>query len=408
MSMTITTKQTGGLIWITGYSGAGKTTVARLVNEKLKAQNKPVIFLDGDELRSIFGEKFGHSLEDRRGLAFVYSRLCKKISDSGTTVVISAVAMFEAVRIENRNANPIYLEVYLDVPFEVRAERDPKGLYRAAKQKSAEIVGISSVLEEPVNPDLIINNHGAISPDKAADLIISSFTQLNSNQTNNNQTLTLATENNAAFNRTEYWNAYYQKRSAPIKPSSFAIFCLENFLEEPCHIYEFGCGNGRDSFYLAKHHQVTAVDESIVVIKANTIRALEEGVTSLKFLPGEFGKHIIFEPTLVDAVYSRFVMHAMNEEAEDQALLKAFSVLKNRGKLLLEFRTNKDPLMQQGEIMSESERLTDHYRRFIDLNTFCEKLLKTGFTIDYQIEKQGLATHGNDDPVVARIIATKP
>jgi hypothetical protein len=101
-------------------------------------------------------------------------------------------------------------------------------------------------------------------------------------------------------------------------------------------------------------------------------------------------------------------MHAMNEEAEDKALLKAFSVLKNRGKLLLEFRTNKDPLMQHGQIVSESERLTDHYRRFIDLDKFCEKLLKIGFTIDYKIEKQGLATHGNDDPVVARIIAIKP
>lgn len=407
--MTITTKQTGGLIWITGYSGAGKTTVARLVNEKLKAQNKPVVFLDGDELRSIFGEKYGHSLEDRRGLAYVYSRLCKKISDSGTTVVISAVAMFEAVRAENRSANPLYLEVYLDVPFEVRAERDPKGLYRAAKEKASEIVGVSSLLEEPENPDLTINNYGDISPEKAASLIVNSFTELqNSSKVSLNNVTVVVPQQSAVFDRTQYWNAYYQKRSAPIKPSSFAIFCLENFLDEPCHIYEFGCGNGRDSFYFAKHHRVTAIDESIVVIKANTTRAIEEGVSSLNFLPGEFGNHIIFEPTFVDAVYSRFVMHAMNEEAEDKALLKAFSVLKNKGKLLLEFRTNKDPLMQHGQIVSESERLTDHYRRFIDLDKFCEKVLKIGFTIDYKIEKQGLATHGNDDPVVARVIAIKP
>jgi len=398
--------KTGGLIWITGYSGAGKTTVARLVNEKLKAQNKPVVFLDGDELRSIFGEKFGHSLEDRRGLAFVYSRLCKKISDSGTTVVISAVAMFEAVRIENRNANPLYLEVFLDVPFEVRAERDPKGLYRAAKEKSAEIVGVSSALEEPANPDLTINNYGEIIPDKAADLIVNSFNALRDNQLNA-KNLTLKQAQNPVFDRTQYWNAYYQKRSAPIKPSSFAIFCLENFFDQPCHIYEFGCGNGRDSFYFAKHHQVTAVDESDVVINANNVRAKEEGINTLNFIAGAFGFDVKGEPAVVDAVYSRFVMHAMQEDTETKALNKAFEILKPNGKLLLEFRTNKDPLMQQGLKVGESERVTDHYRRFIDFEQFCDKLIDIGFVIDYKIEKQGLATYGNDDPVVGRVIATK-
>lgn len=406
--MTKTIQPTGGLIWITGYSGAGKTTVARLVNEKLKAQNRPIVFLDGDELRSIFGEKFGHSLEDRRGLAFVYSRLCKKISDSGTTVVISAVAMFEAVRAENRSANPLYLEVYLDVPFEVRAERDPKGLYRAAKEKSAEIVGVSSVLEEPENPDLTVNNYGDISPEKAANLIISSFNELQANHNAKAEKVSSLIQNEAVFDRTQYWNNYYQKRNAPIKPSSFAIFCLENFLDQPCHILEFGCGNGRDSFYFAKKHQVTAIDESTVVIQANTIRSDEEGVHSLKFLAGQFGTTINLEPALVDAVYSRFVMHAMNDDAENAALTKAYSILKRKGRLLLEFRTNKDPLMQKGEKVSDSERITDHYRRFIDFERFCEQLLKIGFSINYKIEKQGLATHGDDDPVVARVVATKP
>lgn len=407
--MAINNTNTGGLIWITGYSGAGKTTVARLVNEKLKGKNQPVVFLDGDELRSIFGEKFGHSLEDRRGLAFVYSRLCKKISDSGTTVVISAVAMFEAVRAENRSANPLYLEVYLDVPFEVRAERDPKGLYRAAKEKSSEIVGVSSLLEEPENPDLTINNYGDISPEKAASLIVNSFAELQNNQKASvKDSASAEPQQTAVFERTQYWNAYYQKRSAPIKPSSFAIFCLENFLDTPCHILEFGCGNGRDSFYFAKQHQVTAIDESSVVIEANTTRAGEEGITTVNFISGAFGTNVRGEPNVVDAVYSRFVMHAMHEEAENKALDKAFSLLKTKGKLLLEFRTNKDPLMQQGSKVSESERVTDHYRRFIDFEKFCEKLSSIGFSIDYKIEKQGLATHGNDDPVVARVIATKP
>lgn len=406
--MAINNKNTGGLIWITGYSGAGKTTVARLVHEHLKQANQPVVFLDGDELRSIFGEKFGHSLEDRRGLAFVYSRLCKKISDSGVTVVISAVAMFEAVRAENRQANPKYLEVYLDVPLEVRAERDPKGLYKAAREKATDIVGVSSLLEEPVNPDLSINNYGDITPNKAAQLIVNSFNALltKPTQQQNNDDVKLI-QAVGDFSRADYWNSYYQKRSAPIKPSSFAIFCQENFFETPQHILEFGCGNGRDSFFLAKYHQVTAIDESSVVIEANTVRAQEEGINSLTFLCGMFGQTIEQQPTMVDAVYSRFVMHAMTEQDENQALNQALKILKPNGKLLLEFRTNKDPLMLEGSQVSESERVTDHYRRFIDFAQFNQKLNQLGFAISYQIERQGLASYGNDDPVVGRIVAVK-
>jgi adenylylsulfate kinase-like enzyme len=107
----------GGLIWITGYSGAGKTTVARLVNEKLKEKNMPVVLLDGDEIRSILGERYGHELDERRQLGYVYGRLCKKISDCDITVVIATVAMFEAVRLENRASNIRYSWFLSGFPF---------------------------------------------------------------------------------------------------------------------------------------------------------------------------------------------------------------------------------------------------------------------------------------------------
>jgi hypothetical protein len=63
--------------------------------------------------------------------------------------------------------------------------------------------------------------------------------------------------------------------------------------------------------------------------------------------------------------------------------------------------------MKKGEHISDTERKTDHYRRFVDFSTFCDKVTTLGFSLDYTIEKRGLARFGNDDPVVGRIVAVK-
>lgn len=397
-----------GLIWITGYSGSGKTTVARIVSEKLKDIGIPVVLLDGDDLRSIFGERFGHALDERRQLAYIYSRLCKHIADSGVTVVIATIAMFETVREENRASNGKYFEVYLDVPLSVRAERDPKGLYKAAVAKPSSMIGFSADLQEPVNPDLIIANYGEILAEAAASLIVAKYSKLGLTQDCSHEA---NFENNSLDNiditRVKYWDSYYKKRQAPINPSSFALFCNENYLDKNSHVLEFGCGNGRDSFYFSKTHRVTAIDESRVVVEASRTRATQEGILSLDFLHGEFGRKISGLPNEIDAVYGRFVIHAMPEDAETRVLLEAWRLLKNGGKLFLEFRTIDDPLMAKGTQLSGTERITDHYRRFIDFKEFCTKLSLLGFNLEFAIEKQGLATHGSDDPVVGRIVASK-
>ena len=397
-----------GLIWITGYSGAGKTTVAQLVNDKLQAMNVPVVLLDGDEIRSILGERYGHELGDRRQLAYVYGRLCKKIVDCGLTVVIATVAMFESVRQENRASNSRYMEVYLDVPLEVRQERDPKGLYKAASAKGLHATSVTIGFEEPLNPDLVIKNYGEQSSAEAASLIVSKYSAMR--QATNDCKKTDAERDKAGdltISRIQYWNSYYQKRKAPISPSSFALFCKENFLDKHSHILEFGCGNGRDAFFFAKFHRVSAIDESSVVVETNRSRAIQEGILSIDFFQGQFGYQIMGLPNEVDAVYARFVIHAMPEEAETKALIESWRLLRNGGKLFLEFRTIHDPLMSKGEQLGDTERVTDHYRRFVDFSKLCIKLAEIGFVLDYSIEKQGLATHGNDDPVVGRVVATK-
>lgn len=394
------TQEEAGLIWVTGYSGSGKTTVAKIIAERLRASGLPVVLLDGDELRSILGGAFGHDLEARKKLAYVYSRLCKKICGDGVTVVIATIAMFESVRVENRAANRRYFEVYLDVPHDARAERDPKGIYRAATLSSG-VVHLTSGLEEPQHPDIVINNFGNVTPEAAAEAILHEYLKCQEPK---------AAPVPAPVGEEElarYWDRYYEKRRAPINPSSFAIFCHENFFVNHSRVLEFGCGNGRDAFYFSKKHRVTGIDQSSVVIQANRQRASDEDILSIDFLQGKFGDDIPGLPNEVDVVYGRFVIHAMHFEDEVRALQCAARLLRPRGRLFLEFRSDKDPLMQKGQVVGANERVTDHYRRFINFDEFCERLAIYGFSIDFRLERSGLAKHGDDDPTVGRVIAKK-
>jgi bifunctional enzyme CysN/CysC len=395
-----------GLIWITGYSGAGKTTVAQLVSANLKKLGLSVILLDGDEIRSILGERYGHDLDERRQLAFVYSRLCKKIVDSGITVVIGTVAMFEAVRIENRASNQRYFEVYLKVPQVVREERDPKGIYKAAVAKGMNSTELTIGFEEPISPDLVINNYGEMLPSEASEMIVSKYMEKLKIESTKTTELQSHHYDDLDVERKKYWDSYYKKRKAPIVPSSFALFCNQNFLTKRSHLIEFGCGNGRDAFYFAKDHSVTAIDESEVVVTANQQRAMQEGHLNIEFFTGQFGNKIQNFPEVADAIYARFVIHAMTEEAEKNALLASKRILRNGGKLLLEFRTIHDQMINKGKKVGDTERITDHYRRFIDFDKFCSELKTLGFKLEYAIEKRGLAAYGDDDPVVGRIVAT--
>lgn len=159
----------GPVIWITGFSGAGKTTVSLATLARLKAAGRCCVLLDGDRLRATLAPDAGHSPGERLGLALTYSRLCRELSGQGLTVVCATISMFDEVWAWNRANIAKYLEVYLRVPLDVRATRDAKGLYG---QKTSNMVGLDMVLPEPASPHLIIENHGAVNVNAAVDIIV--------------------------------------------------------------------------------------------------------------------------------------------------------------------------------------------------------------------------------------------
>jgi len=108
----------GRVFWITGLSGAGKTTVGRQLWARLRAAGRPVIFLDGDALRVAIAEDLGYSEGNRRRSAMRNARLCRLLAEQGTDVVCATISLFHEVQRWNRANIRGYREIYLRVPIE--------------------------------------------------------------------------------------------------------------------------------------------------------------------------------------------------------------------------------------------------------------------------------------------------
>jgi adenylylsulfate kinase-like enzyme len=168
----------GRVLWITGLSGSGKTTIARSVVESLRERETPCLHLDGDRLREVFADpNYGFDRQSRIAGAFRYARLAGMAAEQGLVVVVSTISLFHEVHAWNRANLPGYFEVFLDVPEELRRARDPKGLYRdhdAGANRS--MGGLDLALELPAAPHLRIENSGGIEDVSIqAHLILGAF-----------------------------------------------------------------------------------------------------------------------------------------------------------------------------------------------------------------------------------------
>jgi len=167
--------KTGTLYWVTGLSGAGKTTVGTLLYEHLRARGAAVVLLDGDALRAVSGNT-DYSGAGRDQMAYQNMRLFKLLTDQGIDVVACVIGMREAYRQWNRDNIPNYREIYLKVSLEELFQRDSKGLYSRLKNRETEYVyGVDLQCEEPECPDVVVENEGSTRPEDALRIILSAL-----------------------------------------------------------------------------------------------------------------------------------------------------------------------------------------------------------------------------------------
>jgi adenylylsulfate kinase-like enzyme len=147
------------VIWIIGLSGTGKTTLASQVVERIRQLNFKVVLLDGDVIRTIFGNDVDHTIEGRRRNAERLSALSKFLADQGIHVVAAVLSIFPEWRRWNRENIPGYAEVYIKASMQTLLRRDVKNLYaRAARGEIVNVVGVDIPFPEPENPELVIEN----------------------------------------------------------------------------------------------------------------------------------------------------------------------------------------------------------------------------------------------------------
>ena len=149
----------GFVLWFTGLSGAGKSTVSQLVAERLRTSGAKVELLDGDEVRANLSKGLGFSKEDRdeniRRIGFV----CELLARNGVIAIAAAISPYRAVREELRARIPNFVEVYAECPLEVLAERDVKGLYRKALAgEIPQFTGVSDPYEPPLAAEITIRS----------------------------------------------------------------------------------------------------------------------------------------------------------------------------------------------------------------------------------------------------------
>ena len=170
-------QQKGFTLWMTGLSGAGKTTIAKIVEAELKSRGLKIERLDGDVVRQSLTRDLGFSKEDREKNIERVTFVAKLLSRNGVGVIASFVSPYRAVRDRVRSETTNFIEVFVNAPLEVCAERDVKGLY--AKAFAGEIpnfTGVSDPYEPPLNPEIVLNTHEE-TPEESAQKLISYLEQ---------------------------------------------------------------------------------------------------------------------------------------------------------------------------------------------------------------------------------------
>jgi adenylylsulfate kinase-like enzyme len=154
-------RQVGSVVWITGLSGVGKTTIAGQLQRRLSESGIQAVVLDGDRFReAVADSSCGYDPASRLVNAYRISRFARMIAAQGIVTVVATVSMFHEVRAWNRKHLSPYLEVHVKVDRDILIARDAKRLYVRAERGEEQVVGVQLPAEEPADPDLVCSNSG--------------------------------------------------------------------------------------------------------------------------------------------------------------------------------------------------------------------------------------------------------
>lgn len=171
-------KRRGFVVWLTGLSGSGKTTIGMSLQVQLQELGLRAELLDGDEVRRQLSPDLGFTKADREMHARRVVYLSKLLAKNGIITLVSLIAPYRSFREYARREIVDYVEVYVKTPLETCIKRDPKGLYKKAlKGEITDMTGVQDPYEEPVNPEVVIETERR-TVEESARLILSKLKEL--------------------------------------------------------------------------------------------------------------------------------------------------------------------------------------------------------------------------------------
>jgi bifunctional enzyme CysN/CysC len=163
---------TEAVVWFTGLSGAGKSTIAALVEKRLRAAGLHTYLLDADNVRHGLNRDLGFSDADRAENVRRIAEVAALMADAGLIVLVACISPFRAGRRFARGLVGNFCEVFVDAPLEVCEQRDPKGHYRKARAGTLKnFTGIDSPYEPPEAPEIRLYT-GVNTPEEAAEAVV--------------------------------------------------------------------------------------------------------------------------------------------------------------------------------------------------------------------------------------------
>jgi adenylyl-sulfate kinase len=168
----------GFTLWFTGLSGAGKSTVATMVAERLREAGRRVELLDGDEVRKNLSHGLGFSKADRDANILRIAYVARLLSRNSVVAITAAISPYRDIRDQARAEISRFVEVFVDCPLEVCEQRDVKGLYKKARAgEITQFTGISDPYEAPENPEIHLHTDQE-NPEQDVGIILTKLRHL--------------------------------------------------------------------------------------------------------------------------------------------------------------------------------------------------------------------------------------